>query len=424
MKPLQKKILFFGLAIAGMFVFPFLGAVIANHGDIHLPPHFFDYPPTAPRTDTAPFSWIIFGIMAAIFLFVATLYIMPSWFGFKKTIPAPRTPSRPDFPWWFWLGVIMWGVPLILLWTHRPWPHLGWLLKFSDIPLFWGFILILDGYAYKRGGHSMMSTNPRELIGIGVASVSGWMVFDFLNFFIHMNWYYPFGNNLDGREFLLYALIGSSGFLPMAFEWYYLLRTFEGIRNRFSNGPKWNPKLWVKILVLVLSYVMLFFMGVNPNTFFYFVWLGPVIILTYMLEFVGIWTPFRPIIQGNWSYFLIFALTFLFQGIILEFENYVSAARNAAGVPILCQSPAFWMYHLPYVHRYCVFEMPLLGYLGYLPFSVYCWLWWIMVAFLLNINKNQFYQMDTRQQTKNEINTDGINNEDAGKVAEPIVATN
>ena len=48
-------------------------------------------------------------------------------------------------------------------------------------------------------------------------------------------------------------------------------------------------------------------------------------------------------------------------------------------------TPAYWQYSLPYVDVLHVFEMPLLGYFGYLPFGGYCWLWWIAVATLLNI---------------------------------------
>jgi hypothetical protein len=31
-----------------------------------------------------------------------------------------------------------------------------------------------------------------------------------------------------------------------------------------------------------------------------------------------------------------------------------------------------WIYSVPYVHRFLVFEMPLLGFAGYLPFGLEC----------------------------------------------------
>jgi hypothetical protein len=43
-------------------------------------------------------------------------------------------------------------------------------------------------------------------------------------------------------------------------------------------------------------------------------------------------------------------------------------------------SLAKWHYSLPYVQRFLVFEMPLLGYAGYLPFGLECALVMDLVA--------------------------------------------
>jgi hypothetical protein len=31
-----------------------------------------------------------------------------------------------------------------------------------------------------------------------------------------------------------------------------------------------------------------------------------------------------------------------------------------------------WEYEIPYVHKFTIFEMPLLGYAGYIPFGLEC----------------------------------------------------
>jgi hypothetical protein len=36
------------------------------------------------------------------------------------------------------------------------------------------------------------------------------------------------------------------------------------------------------------------------------------------------------------------------------------------------KSLSHWEYALPFVHRFKIFEMPLLGYAGYLPFGLEC----------------------------------------------------
>ena len=316
---------------------------------------------------------------------------MPGWFGFKK-VPVASEPVLPkvNFPIWFWVGLVMWGIPVILLWGKFSEPLT--LLYYSDLPLFWGFTLLIDGLVYKRsGGHSMIADNPKEMIGIGSASVSGWMIFEFLNFFIHMNWWYPFGGKMTQSQFLLYALIGSSGLLPMAFEWYDLLLTFKSLKKRFSEGPRLNMPLWGKILLLLAAGAMLVVMGYNPTSFFYIIWLSPLIILSLVLGLIGIKTPFTALRTGNWNPFLLFALAYLVQGVCMECWNYFSGTHNAAGELVLTYSPAYWVYNVPFVDKLHVFEMPLLGYLGYLPFSVWCWIWWIMYAYLQNI-PSKFYE--------------------------------
>ena len=45
-------------------------------------------------------------------------------------------------------------------------------------------------------------------------------------------------------------------------------------------------------------------------------------------------------------------------GLFWEMWNFYSAAK--------------WVYTVPYVFRYLLFEMPLLGYGGYLPFGLEC----------------------------------------------------
>lgn len=45
-------------------------------------------------------------------------------------------------------------------------------------------------------------------------------------------------------------------------------------------------------------------------------------------------------------------------GFFWEMWNYLSLAR--------------WVYAIPFVGRFKVFEMPILGYAGYLPFGLQC----------------------------------------------------
>jgi hypothetical protein len=368
-------------------ILPWVGSWI--HNNFNFPTDFFGYPPLQPNPK-APFNIFVFTLIAIGFGAVTLLYIFPQLFGFKKVnSPTHVNIAKVKLPLWFWIGLFFWGSALILLWTKATNPI--WYLHWSDLPLFWGFVLMIDGWVFVRtGGKSLISKIPQEVIGIGIASISGWMIFEFLNFFVNDLWYYPSGNIIPREQFLLYAIFISSGLLPLSFEWYSLFTSFPKFRKRFSNGRKVTFSSKLKTTLLILSLISSFAGGLFPDELFFTLWVTPPILLAVTLDKIGIWTPFKPIGKGNWSPILLFALTYVAQGLCLECQNYYSATNVGE---TFTMAPAYWKYSLPYVNRFHLFEMPILGYSGYLTFSIYIWLWWIAFATLLGI-PSKFFKED------------------------------
>ncbi|MBC8155296.1 MAG: hypothetical protein H7Z72_20590 [Bacteroidetes bacterium] len=377
-----KQISYLLLAMAGLVFLPYLGAWTYHAG--LFPAHFFDYPPLSAPPKSG-FNGLIFSGIAVVFVLVILLYAFPRLFGFRRVEMVRQVARQPTaLPVWFWVGLVLWGGTLLLLWTKSEEPK--WLLNWAYLPLFWGFTFVIDGWVYIRAnGESLVSRFPREVIGIGVAATSGWMLFEYLNFFVDENWYYPRGDIVPDDEFTVYAIAGSSGLMPTVFELYTLMNTFR-FRHRFDRGPKITLPKSVGIGVLVLAFSGMFAIGFFPDGMFGVLWLSPLLVLSVVLERIGIWTPFTPVKEGNWSPLLKYALTYLIYGFLLEWWNYYNSTHDPADPGhIVTFTPAHWVYSLPYVNRFHVFEMPLLGYLGYLPFGVYCAVWWIAFAFLLNI---------------------------------------
>ena len=60
-------------------------------------------------------------------------------------------------------------------------------------------------------------------------------------------------------------------------------------------------------------------------------------------------------------------------GFLWEFWNYWALSK--------------WTYTVPYFGNIRIFEMPVLGYLGFPPFAVECWVIYIFVRSLLQPNK-------------------------------------
>jgi hypothetical protein len=92
-----------------------------------------------------------------------------------------------------------------------------------------------------------------------------------------------------------------------------------------------------------------------PKLFYPFVWLAVFLIV----EPINIWRRKRHLLQdlqfGDWRPVLSLSLGALICGFFWEMWNYFSFPK--------------WIYHTPGAEYLRVFEMPMLGYLGYLPFA-------------------------------------------------------
>jgi hypothetical protein len=316
-------------------------------------------------------------------LILALLLFFPRLFGFKKAQVPHVIIQKRKLPSWFWIGLVLWGVVMIFFYAKLSGPK--WLANWALIPLWWGFILMLDGIVYKRNdGKSLVHNAPAELFAMGILSISGWLLFEYFNFFIDLNWYYPAAGKMNNHDsFLLYAVLGSSAFIPMAFEWYHLLRSFPVMNVRYSLGKKIEYSKKTRTILLFVAFALLFFMAIVPNSLFYAVWLGPLSILVLVLGMLDIWTPFKSIKErGDWTSLLVLAPVWVLQGLCVEWWNYLSYQHHQF-VPT--SNPGYWEYCIPYVNFGHIFNMPVLGFLGYVPFSLYCLIYTIIMSHLMNI---------------------------------------
>jgi hypothetical protein len=372
------------LAIAAIFVLPYIGGYFYYEGIF--PKGFFDFPAlTAPAKE--PFNLIVFFIFTGIAAVLLGVVIFPKWFGAKILPLAPKKKvAKVGYPLWFWFGLVAWGMAFTVDTLHISEPKI--IVNWTSIPLFWGLTLMIDGLVYVRtGGKSILSRNPHALIGIGTSSILGWLLFEYLNFYVDENWIYPNGHIISNSEFFLYAVLGASGLIPPAIEIYSLLQTFERFKNRYIACPKIKISSHLSTFILVTALASLVITPFFPEQLFAVIWYSPLIILAITLEKMDIWTPFTPLKNGDWSYVVLLSVSYLIVGVLLECFNYLSGTHVNGHLDIT-YSPDYWTYSIPYVDVFHVFEMPILGYVGYMPFGVYCAVWWISVSTLLNIKTN------------------------------------
>lgn len=332
--------------------------------DKHLPPGFGLFPPEF-IAEMPGFSPLVFTVILLVEVVVALCLLFPRRFGFGKVAPAPK-PAPGRLPPWFWIGTLLMGSSWVSMWARAtPWSY------YAFTPLWWGFILALDGWVYRRNaGRSLLSIRPRTLFASAVVSVAGWFFFEYYNYFALGNWYYP-NSHIEavGHNWtIMLFLIAYSTVWPAIFEWYTLLNTYPRLVARYVQGPKLalpGEALFWGGFTLVVAMVRW------PHPFFLVLWFGPLCILSGLLIRKGVWTPFTAIAQGNWSPLIMVALASLITGFFWELWNYGSAHPD----PLLKTNLNYWVYNIPYVNvLHGLSEMPVVGYAGYLPFGIVVWL--------------------------------------------------
>lgn len=338
-------------------------------------PGFGVFPPEL--ADTPPgFDLGYFTVACLAGLVIIAFLLAPRWFGFKPT-PLPPAPTPGPFPPWFYVGsavcLVSWA---IMWWSGSP------LVKYFFTAQWWGFIAVLDGEVYRRsGGSSIFSKLPAQMVWLALTSAAGWWAFEWLNYFVLENWTYPNSPSLftQGQAVFWFTLTYTCVF-PAIFEFYTLLRTVPALKARWADGPVIAPSAKLVWLVLAAGSVGAFCVGYFPYPLFFVVWLASLLIIPEAMALVGLWTPFTPLAKGNWAPMVLCALASLCTGFFWEFWNHGSNVWHPG-----C-NPNFWRYDVPYVNVVVGFtEMPFLGYFGYLPFGVQCWVWWLVLAHLLGL---------------------------------------
>ncbi|MFZ5465749.1 MAG: mechanosensitive ion channel protein MscS, partial [Pseudomonadota bacterium] len=300
-------------------------------------------------------------------------------FGFKGAAPAPQpTPAR--LPFWFWIGTVMTGFFWWLMWARVT--LFGELVYYAFTPLWWGFILTLDGIVYRRsGGYSLLASRPATFLISVAVSVVGWFFFEYFDYFALGNWYYPNSTltELIHTTVVILFLVAYTTVWPAIFEWYTLLNTFPKFVARYANGPRLDlPGNLLTWGGLALVTGMVFF----PYPLFWAMWVGVLAVFAGVLIRLGIPTPFSAMAQGNWSPMVLMALSALFNGFFWEVWNWGSAHPE---LPVT--NPNYWVYDVPYVNVIHIFaEMPLLGYFGYLPFGLLAWVMFIWAGRVFNFD--------------------------------------
>jgi hypothetical protein len=350
-----KQAIFFLLSVVSLVALPLAGLII--HGK--RVGRFLKFPRTTQFIEHAPFSWLAFFILAAIILvFVSVVYLVPLVRN-RGVFAAPRgTHQKHPFPYWGWiglgLGIFSWGNAWMRV------PGLSFLRPHMFVPLWLGYILVISGLTYRRQGSCLMLVSKKRFVLLFVLSAVFWWYFEYLGRFVQ-NWnYVGVKPHISAAEYAIRASLSFSTVLPAVLATQEYLSTFAWM-NRYSRSLviDFPSKKALALGLLALSFLTMLFLGLYADYLFPMLWVSPLFIVTSFQVLTGQKTVFADISSGDWRLAVSLSLAALVCGFFWEMWNVYASPK--------------WVYAIPFVDAFHVFEMPILGYAGYLPFGLECY---------------------------------------------------
>jgi len=225
-------------------------------------------------------------------------------------------------------------------------------------PLVWtGYILFVDSLIALRKGESPITARRREFLLLVPISIISWYIFEGVNLLLR-NWSYVNMPQGVAARWLGYAWSYAT-ITPAIFVTAELIEALFGKRLRNRRPIDFGPRtevaffyagflLFVIVLVFPSPYlcplpwiaVLLWFEGMNDR-----------------LSFGSFSEMFR---TGDYGLFVSLLISGALCGLLWESWNYWALTK--------------WHYHVPYLPDVKLFEMPVLGYVGFPPFALECFL--------------------------------------------------
>jgi hypothetical protein len=349
---MHKNILKLLILIVMLTGLPLIGITVSGY-DIS---KYLEFPPITHYVTHTPFSFPVFlGLGLLIFLTILPFIYRTIIFISAKSDTTIQ--KKASFPWWGYAGLVTGLTSWILAWTRFGW--FSSLQLHTFLPLWLSYILIVNALTKRRKGSCLMTKHPRAFLSLFPVSISFWWFFEYLNRFVQ-NWYYVEMSRFTSLEYFLLASLSFSTVLPAVLSTKEYLLSFPFFKRAFGAYVKLNPKSpkLLACVFFIISGISLACIGLFPNYLFPLLWISPLIIVVSLQALANEKHILSDLSEGRWTVVFASAVSALICGFFWEMWNYFSQAK--------------WIYSIPFVHRFHLFEMPLLGYAGYLPFGLEC----------------------------------------------------
>lgn len=218
----------------------------------------------------------------------------------------------------------------------------------------YGLIITFDQLIRVTEGRSLIARCGPGFVLLLVWSAAAWFFFELVNFRIQ-NWYYIF---VPARPLsrMVHTFIAFATVFPGIFWIEHLL----SIRGLLAQVGGRGISLWPARLhrLQLYGFLCLALPLLYPRYFFPLVWVSSLLIVAPINYRRGVNGLLRQLEAGEYGPLLRMLLAGLLAGFFWEFFNFWARAK--------------WIYTVPFFEEIKLFEMPLLGFLGFPPFAVEC----------------------------------------------------
>jgi hypothetical protein len=236
-------------------------------------------------------------------------------------------------------------------------------------PISWtGYILAVDGVIWAKRRSSWLMNARAEFAFLALMSVPLWLIFEGYNLLIR-NWHYI---NLPSNLIVRYAgyAWAFATIWPAIFETSELVGVLRDERSASPHRAVAASSTGMLVFLVTTGVVLLAWPIVSPSPYLAApVWLGFIFLLDPLNARANTDSLMADWQRGSWNRLTNLGVAGFVCGILWEFWNYWARTK--------------WIYTVPIMENFKIFEMPLPGYLGFPAFAFECLAMYVFVRRLL-----------------------------------------
>jgi hypothetical protein len=225
-----------------------------------------------------------------------------------------------------------------------------WRLNPLSFTLMWSGAAVVMWSLSRRGYPGVV----RHIV-LAAISMPVWWWFELVNERVR-NWEYDYPFRYTQVEWAVLSTLAFATVIPAIAAAHQLVITASTAQS--SRSPdRWFARREIGLGLLLQALVFVY-----PTQLYPLVWVAPFLVTDGLVALLGGRSMVADLIRRRWKEALLVGAAGLLCGFLWEFWNFYATPK--------------WVYHIPLLGFGKIFEMPVLGYGGYIPFA------WSIIQFI------------------------------------------